>query len=85
MNGRLFLHTEEFNQIKHLVEWVKKNELVTDLVQLVSNKPSVLRANRTRPGLIQKQSLTLWSRSGEVLADALSITVCTGCCWRTAL
>lgn len=46
-------------------------KLVTDLVQLVSNKPSVLRANRTRPGLIQKQSLTLWSRSGEVLADAL--------------
>ena len=46
-------------------------KLVTDLVQLVSNKPSVLRANRTRLGLIQKQSFTLWSWSGEVLAPAL--------------
>lgn len=44
---------------------------VTDLVQLVANKPSVLRANRMRLGLIQKQSFTLWSRSGEVLAHAL--------------
>ena len=44
---------------------------VTDLVQSVASKPSVLRANRMRLDLIQKQSFTLWSRSGEVLARAL--------------